>query len=512
MPPPAAAPSRHNAEYVRALVGSTRIVETPATTVVAREAVTAAPEGTTVAAAARGSWNAHLAQLLHSVCLVSLVEKTQLGASPALVGTVGAATSASSAARRLPSVHSVAVEPRWLDAVTRYCHFTFTLDDIARVAMVFPDHVRVRWTLDASASSHEADAADADADNAGSASAVLCTPSPAQKSQQHCPQRSTAGGILRARLYLPADHVVSAAEAELHLEQALHRKGSPAAQRAWKELVNQHSAYAAYLEAGDRAPGAKGAAATTLAGESPSADGQHEPLQRRTGGGGAAAAEPSSASDSDLLSQLSAELKASLSPAMLRSLLTQMRRDAAQTERRALQHAAAVQLQERLLSAYEHVRALLGGKQASGRSASAVLAAMRDESRFDDALDSVSLLSSLLEIPASGLTATLLDEAHVLPSPHPPQQQPQQPAPSTSSVAAETGRRKRQRSAAVQEAAPALPAVVAPLTEPMLKPVTNLRPLSEAQLQLVRVQLDRSKGSVKGVIDAIYCTSRGCSR
>ncbi|TPP48708.1 hypothetical protein CGC21_15290 [Leishmania donovani] len=492
-------------EYVRTLVGSAPISESPPIEVSEEASDTAAAASR---ATHRGNWNARLAQLLHSMYLVSLIEKAQLGAIH--YGGVGVSSADANrlsgkavsptpeheglSAGHAPPIHSVAIDDRWLDAVTRYGHFTCTVDDVARVAMAFSELVHVRWTLPAWHGSapplaHGNDAAHSGATGPRSLSILHQTVSPVRGKATPC------GGRLRGRLYLTASHVISVEEAAVHLQQALQRKGTAAAQRAWLELVNRHTAYAAYVDliegVSTSSPGGNGAGDVVPG--SKSSDGATGKLGPPFDNGTGEKSTACEVSDDQLLQQLSAELRASLSAPMLRALLSQMRRDAAHTEKRDQQRTVERQLNERIMSAYEQVRALLGGKQAKSRNAWSLLVAMREESRFDDALDAAALLSRLLRIPASGLTATMLCEAEVR----------AEPPSATWEGKATKAKGKAVRGKRKREADEVDAALLVHVTETTIESVTDLQGLSEEQLRLVRVQLDRANGSVKGVMEAI---------
>ncbi|CBZ26440.1 conserved hypothetical protein [Leishmania mexicana MHOM/GT/2001/U1103] len=440
--------------------------------------------------------------------LVSLIEKAQLGAIH--YGGVGISSADANrlsgkvvtpspvheglSAGHAPPIHSVAIDDRWLDAVTRYSHFTCTVDDVARVAMAFSELAHVRWTLPAWHGSstplgHGIDEAHSGATGSPSLSIPHETVSPVRG------KSAPSGGRLRGRLYLTASHVISVEEAEEHLRQALQRKGTAAAQRAWLELVHHHTAYAAYVDSTEgvstSSPGGNGAG--EVAPGSKSCDGATGTLGHLLDSSTGEKNTACEVSDDQLLEQLSTELRASLSAPMLRALLFQMRRDAAHTEKRDQRRTAERQLNERVTSAYEQVRALLGGKQANGRNAWSLLVAMREESRFDDALDAAALLSRLLRIPASGLTATMLREAEVRVEP-----------PSATWVGkAKKAKGKGVRSKRRREADEADAALLLHVTQTTLESVTDLQGLSEEQLRLVRVQLDRTTGSVRGVMEVI---------
>ncbi|KAG5489009.1 hypothetical protein JIQ42_00629 [Leishmania sp. Namibia] len=492
-------------EYVRALTGSAPI----------SGSLSISNEGETpveTAAASRAphcdNWNAHLAQLLHGMCLVSLIEKAQLGAMHYSNGSSSCvaemrissdmaslppASGGLSASHEQP-MHSVAVDDRWLDAVTRYCHFTCSIDDVARVAMAFPELVRVRWTLQTSRGSAPPPVR-VRADGHSDATEPLSLSASDQQVTSARSRAASSVGKLLGRLYLMASHVISVQEAELHLQQALQRKGTLAAQHAWRELVNHHTAYSAYADWTKSvmapSPDVKAGGAAPPMWQAPNATaGTLDDFSDTSTGGKATACDKS---DDQLLQQVSAELRVSLSAPMLRALLTQMRRDVAQTEKHERQRTAERQLSERVMSAYEQVRALLGGKHASSRSAWSLLVAMRAESRFHETLDAVALLSRLLCISASGLTATMLREAEVQVERRPP----------TRKGTAATANGKKARGKRKREAEEADATSLFHATKAVLESVTDLRGLSEEQLQLVRVQLDRSKGSVKGVLEAM---------
>ncbi|KAI5691637.1 hypothetical protein MNV84_08363 [Leishmania braziliensis] len=440
--------------------------------------------------------------------LVSLIEKAQLGAIH--YGSVGISSATASVLSRnvnsppptsqgasvshATPMHSVAIDDRWLAAVTRYCHFTCTMDDVARVAMVFSKLVHIRWSLQAWRDTVPP-LVDGKQEGHNGATGQRSFAISHQTLSTAPGEAVSFGGRLYGRLYLSASHIISTEEAEIHLQQVLQRKGTLTAQRAWRELVNHHTAYAAYTESMESvitlSSGVKGAGNAAPGSEScEDAPGTLDHSSDTDTGEKNTACE---ASDEQLLRQLSAELRASLSAPMLRALLSQMRRDAAHTEQCDQQRTAEWQLNERVMSAYEQVRALLGGKQAKGRSAWSLLVAMREESRFEDGLNAAALLSRLLNIPASGLTATMLREAEVHVEP------PSSIGKGKETTAkGKTAHRKRKRKA--EEADPVR---LIHVTQSTLVTVTDLESLNEEQLQLVRVQLDRTKGSMKGVMEAI---------
>lgn len=467
--------------FLRSLIASAPLQEAPTTAMVEDVAKCAAPADTRPDA-----WDAHLAQLLHSMYLVSFTEKAQLGAmySRNTGGNVAGAASTSSAAPAdlARCSHSANTDARWLDAVTRYCRLTVTLDDVARVAMVFPALLQVRWAVvESDVRGAEGASFDESTHHNSSASKV------GQYTDRASPSiRSTAaGGRLTARVYLAEHHVVSVEEATAQVKAAVREKGGPAAQRMWRALVNHQTAYSAYADS-LLAAGGESSPPLTLSGSQPSA---HAPTRLVGNVPIEAKVEDEDLAVEDeekLCATLSAELRASLSAPKLRALLRQMRKDAAHVEEEEQHRIAQRQLQERLLNAYEHVRALYGPRDERGRSALVLITAMQRESRFEDALDIQALLSTLLSIPASGLSATILREGQVVVEPSAP-------------VATAAKRYKRRR--AVEEEEAEAPVVVR-LSEPSLEPVSDLRGLTDAQLDLVLVRLDRTKASVKGVLEA----------
>ncbi|KAG5464428.1 hypothetical protein LSCM1_00614 [Leishmania martiniquensis] len=492
-------------EYMRTLAVSVPISGPP---VIAVNGKTPAAEAAAPPAPQHDNWKAHLAQLLHSMYLVSLIEKAQLGAIHyrGTGSSYKVAKPLSSAAASSPPaspgflashekpMHSVAIDDRWLDAIMRYCRFTCSVDDVARVAMAFNELVRVRWTLQTSRGC-AAPLAHTRGDGLPEVTESLSLSAQDQSLTSVRGKTISSVGELRGRLYLMASHVISVEEAEEHLQKTLQRRGTTAAQHAWRELVNRQTAYAAYAASREGVAigthGVEGGGDTARGWRAPDATTGSLEDSSDTGTGEKTAA--CEWSDDQLLQQLSSELRASLSGPMRRALLSQMRRDAAHTEKHEQHRTAERQLSERVVSAYEQVRALLGGKQASGCSAWSLLVAMRDESRFDDALDAVALLSRLLCIPASGLTATMLREREV--------RVESQPATRECTAATATGKKvrgKRKRGAEETGTASLLLE-----TETVLESVTDLRSLSEEQLQLVRVQLNRASSSVKGVMVAV---------
>lgn len=538
------ASSKHSSQddpsLVRSLVTSTPLHEAPATAVI-EEHVDASAPATAGAHSSSSSvaWNTHLATLLHSMYLVTFTEKAQLGAMYSRNGgaTAQQANHSSTAAASIPtpdtprvgsgssaapsvadaldvaagaaalpvSSHSITVDARWLDAVTRYCHFTVTLDDVARVAMVFPELLQVRWSVE----QQDRRAADAAPLDALSGAHTLGRTADEERLQLGgdgvtTPTRGSAGAVsvsagkLVARVYLCQDRVISMEEADRQLTQSLRTKSSPTAQRAWRALVNHHTASAAFVDSLNRrrrgghhdgcvdvstAASDANADAPMLLQKEASLLEESSRLPKNSG-----VAVEDTVSDEVLCASLSAELRASLSAAKLHALLRQMRRDAAHVEEAEQHRIAQRQLQERMLNAYEHVRALYGPKDTRGRSALSLLTAMQHESRFEDTLDIKALLSTLLAIPASGLSATMLREERVVAEPVPP-------AGNTKGVATR-GKRKR-----AEEGSAETPVVVR-VAETALVPVTDLRELTDAELELVLVRLDRAHGSVKGVLDA----------
>ncbi|GET93680.1 hypothetical protein, conserved [Leishmania tarentolae] len=505
---PAASPPRRAGmvvpEYLRNLVASAPMSQSLATEM-SRDATDTLAEASTTGK--RGNWNARLAQLLHSMYLVSLIEKAQLGAMHYGGGGIPVASENGLTGKMVetppvherpplghaPPTHCVTIDVRWLDAVTRHSHLTCTMDDVARVAMAFPELVHVRWTLPTSQRSVPALVNGRDEAHSGP-TGPLSLPHSHDTVSPVRSQRGPSIGNLRGRLYLNTSHVISVEAAEVHLQQALQRKGTVAAQRAWLDLVSHHTAYAAYVDSAEDTStlfaGGSGAGNVAQGAKACNGAANADAHFLDSGTGESTACE---VRDESLLQQLSTELRSSLSTSMLRALLSQMRRDAAHTGKREQQRTAEQQLNERVMSAYEQVRALLGGKQASCRNALSLLVAMREESRFADALDVAALLSRLLCIPASGLTATILREAEVRPDP-----QSFTGKGKARSAKSKTVRGKRKRETEEVDAA-----LLVHVTQTALERVTDLQSLSEEELRLVRVRLDRTKGSVKGVMEAI---------
>ncbi|KPI90562.1 hypothetical protein ABL78_0322 [Leptomonas seymouri] len=504
--------------FLRKLVASTPLAEAPAVAVL-EEPVEESAAFRTFSSA----WIAHLAQLLHSMYLVTFTEKAQLGAMYSRNGgaiaqptatTGGSVTSAellprnksmrSSASAALASVeiplccHSVTVDERWLGAVTRYCHFTATLDDVARTAMALPELLQVRWTME------EQDWRITDTPYSCGlpeqhTAAITCAPAAVLSNDVQLNSAATtpSGGKLVARVYLCHSRVISFEEAEELLAQSIRKKGSASAQRSWKALVNHHTAYAAYV---DSLGGLRASAESTTASEKATdvlpSGASMLPDQVKKNTVQEQHEHGDTINDEALCATISAELRASLSVPKLQALLRQMRKDAAHVEEAEQHRIAQLQLQERMLNAYEHVRALYGSRDTRGRSALSLIVAMQQESRFEDALDIKALLSSLLEIPASGLSATMLREGRVVAEPV-----KLQPQPRAVKKAATRGKRRRPAEKESIESVE-VPSVVVRVTEPSLEPVTDLRGLTDAQLDLVLVRLDRTSGSVKGVLKA----------
>lgn len=509
--------SRDDPNLIRSLIVSTPLHEAPATAVVAESAAdkaAASPSTRTSDSPSGGAWNMHLAQLLHSMYLVTFTEKAQLGAmygrnsATAAVGT--SAPSSASVTHEKVDIpvcsHSITVEERWLDAVTRYCHFTVSLDDVARVAMVFPALLQVRWSMEA----RDRCATDT-AVNDGVAEQQPQRVNTAASSSESAHQDDAAqiplmGGKLVARVYLRESRVVSIDEASEQLTELLRKKGSASAQRVWKSLVNHHTAYAAYLD-GWRSIHVSSTAASTSVEDASHHTQQHDkegPFRSDRESNPHTDPHDDVITDEALCVTLSAELRASLSAAKLQALLRQMRKDALHVEEAEQQRIAQRQLQERMLNAYEHVRALFGRKDTRGWSARALLTALQEESRFEDALDIKALLSSLLAIPASGLSATMLRESRVV-----AEAAPLQPASAPVKGVTSRGKRKRAGEEAAEQqqrknshTSDANPPVVVRVVEPSLEPVTDLRSLTDAELELVLIALDRAKGSVTGVLEA----------
>ncbi|KPA81702.1 hypothetical protein ABB37_04005 [Leptomonas pyrrhocoris] len=507
--------------FIRSLVASPPLHEGPATAVVEEPA-----EASTAPDARSGAWDAHLAQLLHSMYLVSFTEKAQLGAmysrngaaaaQPAVKAGSSAADATSQVTNSIDSSfsasaapanveipmcsHSITVDERWLNAVTRHCHFTVTLDDVARVAMVFPELLRVRWTMEEQNwSTTAAPYFDELLEHPAGARSNVSATTQCDNSQLGTAATIPLGGKLIARVYLCQNRVVSVEEAAEQLTRTLRLKGSVAAQRAWKALVNHHTGYAAYVDGPGRSPrvsktSTNDATLTTDSLQSSASLSQREARKRNEKD---AQRNDSTLDDEALCGTISAELRASLSAPKLRALLRQMRKDATHVEEAEQHLIAQRQLQERMLNAYEHVRALYGPKDTRGRSALTLVAAMQQESRFEDTLDSTALLSSLLAIPASGLSATMLCEGRVVVEPVTRQAQP-----TAMKGVPQGGKRKRAEEDEATRNVDNSPVAVR-VMEPSLEPATDLRGLTDAQLELVLVRLDRTKGSVRGVMQAV---------
>lgn len=475
------------AETLQSVIQATPLTEN----VPALEKAVSSPIGITNS---QDAWVTHLAQLLHSMYLVSFTEKAQLGSIYPLQGGAGPSSTASrlendDAAALRRAAPTVPIDERWLAAVTRYSNSTVTLDDVAKVTRCFSRFMQMRWVAAPLSDGMPAvrAACEETPDRHFTTSAAALEP-------WHV-LRSRADPNACARLCLLQSRVPSVDDAKAHLLSVIEAKGNTAAQQQWKNSVTHFTAIAAYrlqvLET--QSPSEKMKVEEVL-----SKDDSHAVAVASLDAAAPSREDKGDAvlvsyiSDAELLAQMSPDLRHALSAEKQLAVLRQLRRDVAQVD---VKEQAAVQLrhtQERLVSAYEHLRSLFGTKLRS-LSAARLLSSLHRDSLFHSAQDGATLLSSLLAIDASGLTAATILKSTV------------------TAVEGEKKekRRRTERGRSVLPPAPPLPSVADAETVISIKSVEGF---SAEALDFVLVTFDPAVGSVKGVINAVGETARHSSQ
>ncbi|CCW63293.1 unnamed protein product [Phytomonas sp. EM1] len=341
---------------------------------------------------------------------------------------------------------SIRVNRRWLEAVTAYSGTTVTVDDVARVATVFPNWVRATWGVGETPWGER---------GVGNGRGLR----PLSDGAELPPQASTVGGTriegvkgaalateeLTVRLHILTSHVPSTEEAGEELQRLLQEKHGSKSE-AWLDGIVQRRALDAYREQQtvespggpilstqeplSRAPRelleGKGKLASPIAAPdrgvegpqappSPSADVRSQSLASSPG-------EPPHDDEGEdnaaLLAMLSPQLKVSLSAAKLKQVLRFMKKEASNTAAEELARIERKQEEERLLNTYAHVRSLFGLEKTE-MNAARLLEHLAVESLFEDHRRILPQLSLLLNRSGFGLSAMTLsqDEDGVVNSP-----------------------------------------------------------------------------------------------
>lgn len=383
-----------------------------------------------------------LCSALHGMLLVAQIEKAQQ-------------RTLLTSQRNCASVHSppsICIDSRWLRAVTQYCTFTVTLDDVARVAASFPEWVRLTCsrTRQMLPSLSSGDATTPDNRN----------------------DQWTETGI---RLYILQSRIPSALEAQEALNASMKAMGKSIQQQPLRDVFSDVSAATAYSQQDMVA-----AVDHPTTAQQTLAHIQRPPSHSTP-------VEDTHLTDvgKSLLSGISRELQQSLSKAKLQEVLRQMEKDAGRVEEDEYERIERQQEEERLVSTYAHIRSLFGSKQVS-MSAAALLQALEAESRYEDSRGFLRQMELLLSCPASGVSAFTL-EGVVAPVPTAPDPQPRRAH----------HHRKRPR----KDVGPAArPSADDGATPAALMTVGTLTSLSAAQLAMVLVRLDRNQGSLQRLL------------
>jgi len=153
-----------------------------------------------------------LSSALHAVYLISMTEKAQRGSYSSAYRRSSPSGSGSGEMRvSSPPLASVRVNGRWLDGVSQLLHgVPLTMDDLARLAQLFPQWLRIQWSR-APSPFYSPPSFSSSLSLENSSSLSLSSSS-----------SSSPPPLLQARLYLTADHVVSMEEAATSLRERIH--------------------------------------------------------------------------------------------------------------------------------------------------------------------------------------------------------------------------------------------------------------------------------------------------
>eukprot|EP00796_Vickermania_ingenoplastis_P006726 gene6726-4821_t len=329
----------------------------------------------------------YFANALHAVYVVSLTEKAQHGVD---------CTSSEARKRKLlvagtPYLVSTEVTSRWVRGVTQLLRQSLTLDDVARLALVFPQWLHVKW----------------------SALPARSIFRPTGMSESIAVERTEQFLEFRARLYLTADHVISVAEAEEYLERELHlwQKSSPRGAGVRDHPVAHCTAQAAYLkqQAQQGVISHGSSSHTDLEGkEEKQCPGSSAPNGETSTSDGAA--EEHFEDREVLLSMISPELRMSLSAEKLNALLSQVRREANKEDQKAYERNEAQRVVEQLVEIYQHIRTIFGSK-FNVMSLGVAVDRLVDQGYSDLQKRGQVLraIDELVDIPSSGLSLLQVD-------------------------------------------------------------------------------------------------------
>ncbi|CBH16008.1 hypothetical protein, conserved [Trypanosoma brucei gambiense DAL972] len=245
------------------------------------------------------------------------------------------------------------VDERWLEAITRYCGFTVVPRDIIECGAAFPEWLSAFESV-----------VEHGVSNGGT----------------NCAHSTPVVKVKLVRNLVP-----SVAEAEQFLRERWGGGNSWRHGRV-EEVLNSSSTAAV------------------------SSNSAGEVLRFNEGAGAAATSVVGSVSDEELLRQLSAELRATLTGERLKGVLAQMRREALGLEAREEELINRRQRQERLLSTYDLARVLLGEKRSACNVAELVEQMVR-QNRFGDGKEGIiEQLVCLSKVKESGMTIIRVDE------------------------------------------------------------------------------------------------------
>ncbi|KAH8620627.1 hypothetical protein ERJ75_000040800 [Trypanosoma vivax] len=271
-----------------------------------------------------------LASIVHGVFLITLADKAQLRI------------------RQNMSLISTTLDKRWFDAVTFYCRFTVSYQDVFECCAAFPDWLSVE----------------------------ICRFTP--RSAAVSTGEISVSHKCAVKLKLHRSSVPSFSEAERFLRE---RWGG-------KESWPAGTVCPSFTSASNDAVGGVSA----NAGVSASATGTVSMDITNI------------LSDNELLSQVSAELRASLSAERLAAVLVQMRKEALGVEEKEQEEITRRQRRERLLSTFDLVRVLMP-KGRSSCNAGVLVRQMVAQNRFgDDERNVIEQLAALTEFTESGIS------------------------------------------------------------------------------------------------------------
>lgn len=329
------------------------------------------------------SMTAFLAEAVHAIYVVSLTQHAQRGVlhyslqnSPLVAHSPDSST---------PSIEAKSVTPaailhissRWLDGVSRILNQPFTLDDLSRVTVVFPQWVAVKWTV---------------SPNAYQQSPLSTTLARSERGADP----SLAGsspipyGALQARIYLYSAVVISVEDAQKAVTSFFSSSSRSYPESSSSPL--HMTAYKAWRESLSSPSEAIKAVPASLTSTKDAQLGR--PFKRQR----------SEALGKKLRSMISSELKESLSEEKLDLLLAQLEKDLNHEEEKKYMQIEKQRLLEQLVETYEHIHSIFGMQRVAMSLPTLLKHLKREGSAIQHQDLLLEVLQHLAGIPASGLS------------------------------------------------------------------------------------------------------------